>query len=278
MGVIASGHDAALFFRHTGQSCGSPEVLMTARKSLAALAAALGLSFTLAGGVFADPLPETQAAFDRGVAAYRSGNAEGAVDEWKEAAEGGHTGAAWLLANLYDKGAGGVAQSDAKAYEYYLLAVRGGQPEAAVRLGVIYLSGNEAIGLKRNYEQALRSFEAASLAPRADAQYYLGIMHRRGWGTPVDRTESLRWLLLSAKKRYGPALTELGRVYMEGEGVERDRVEGWSYLLLGKRFGTPEQGAEADALMEKYDGWMKRGEKDSARDMADTWVSAHGGA
>ncbi len=251
---------------------------MTARKSLAMLAAALGLSFSVVGGVFAEPLPETQAAFDRGVAAYRSGNAEGAVEEWKEAAEGGHTGAAWILGNLYDKGAGGVAQSDTKAYEYYLLAARGGQPEAAVRLGIMYLNGNEAIGLKRNYAQALKSFEAASLAPRADAQYYLGVMHRNGWGTAVDRTESLRWLILSAKKRYAPAFAELGRIYIEGEGVEKDQVEGWSYFLLANRFGTPEQRAEADVLMEKYDGWMKRGEKDRARDMADTWVSAHGGA
>lgn len=251
---------------------------MTARKSLAVLAAAFGLNLAVTGAVFADPTPETQAAFDRGVAAYRTGNAETAVDEWKAAAEGGHTGAAWLLGNLYDKGTGGVTQSDAKAYEYYLQAARGGQPEAAVRLGVIYLDGKEEIGLKRNYAQALKSFEAAALAPRADAQYYLGIMHRNGWGTPVDRTESLRWLFLSAKKRYAPALAELGRVYIEGEGVEKDQVEGWSYFLLANRFGTPEQRAEADVLMEKYEGWMKRGEKDRARDMADTWVSAHGGA
>ncbi len=29
--------------------------------------------------------------------------------------------------------------------------------------------------------------------------------------------------------------------------------------------------------MEKSDGWMKRGEKASARDKADSWIAAHGG-
>lgn len=251
---------------------------MTARKSLAALAAAFGLTLAVNGAVFAaDPTPQAQAAFDRGVAAYRGGDAPGAVAEWKEAAEEGHVGAAWLLGNLYDKGAAGVVQSDAKAYEYYLQATRGGQPEAAVRLGKIYLEGNAEIGLKRNYEAAMQAFEAGALAPRADAQYYLGLMHRKGWGTPVDRTESLRWFFLSAKKRYAPALAELGRIYMEGEGVEQDRVEGWSYLQLANRFGTEEDRAVADDYMEKYDGWMKRGEKESARDKADTWIASHGG-
>lgn len=251
---------------------------MTVRKSLAVLAAAFGLNLAVTGAVFAAPSPQAEAAYERGVAAQRSGDMEAAVTEWREAAGEGHTGAAWILANLYDKGVGGVVQSDAKAYEYLLLAARGGQPAAAVRLGEIYLQGNERIGLKRNYAQALKSFEAAALAQRGDAQYYVSIMHRNGWGTPVDRTESLRWLLLSANKRYAPAFAELGRIHMEGEGVAGNRVDGWGYFLLANRFGTPDQRAAADELMAKYEGWLKPGEKDKARDMADAWVASHGGA
>lgn len=251
---------------------------MTVRKSLAVLAAAFGLNLAVNGAVFAEPSHEAQAAYDRGVAAQQAGDMESAVTEWQEAAKEGHTGAAWILANLYDKGVGGVRQSDAKAYEYLLIAARGGQPGAAVRLGEIYLTGNEKIGLKQNYAQALKSFEAASLAQRADAQYYISLMHRNGWGTPVDRTESLRWLLLSAKKRYAPAFAELGRVHMEGEGVAKNRIDGWGYLMLANRFGNEQQRAAAEELMDKYDGWMKPGEKDKAREMADTWIASHGGA
>ena len=250
---------------------------MSVRRSLATLAAALGLTIAVNGAVFAEPDPQAQAAYDRGLAAHRAGDLPGAVAEWEEAAKQGHVSAAWILGNLYDKGAG-VPQSDAKAYEYYLKATRGGPTAAAVRLGEIYLKDNEAIGLKRNYAGALKAFEAGALAARGDAQYYLGIMHRRGWGTPVDRTESLRWLILSSKKRYAPALSELGRIYMEGDGVERNRIDGWSYLMLANRYGTEEQRAEADAYMERYDGWMKRGEKDEARTRADAWISAFGGS
>lgn len=251
---------------------------MTVRKSLAVLAAAFGLNLAVTGAVFAEPSHEAQAAYDRGVAAQQAGDMESAVTEWQKAAEEGHTGAAWILANLYDRGVGGVSQSAAKAYEYLLIAARGGQPAAAVRLGEIYLEGNPEIGLKRNYEQALKSFETASLAQRADAQYYISLMHRNGWGTPVDRTESLRWLLLAAKKRYAPAFSELGRVHMEGDGVAKNRIDGWGYLMLADRFGNDAQKAAASELMEKYDGWMKPGEKDKAREMADTWVASHGGA
>ena len=251
---------------------------MTARRSLASLAAMLGLTFTLAGGVLADPLPEAQAAFDRGLAAYNAGDRAGALDEWAVAAEGGHTGAAWLLANLYDTGTGGVSRNPGKAYEYYLQAARGGQPEAAVRLGRIYLEGNEAIGLKRNYLEAMKSFEAAALAPRADAQYHIGMIHRDGLGVPVDRTEGLRWLILSAKKRYAPALAELGRIYFEGEGVAADRVEGWSFLVLANRFGTAGERRVVDELFGKYANRMKTGESERALEMADAWAAANSGS
>ena len=249
---------------------------MTARRSLASLAAMLGLTFTLAGGVLADPLPEAQAAFDRGLAA--GGFAGERHHVGAVAAEGGHTGAAWLLANLYDTGTGGVSRNPGKAYEYYLQAARGGQPEAAVRLGRIYLEGNEAIGLKRNYLEAMKSFEAAALAPRADAQYHIGMMHRAGLGVPVDRTEGLRWLILSAKKRYAPALAELGRIYFEGEGVAADRVEGWSFLVLANRFGTADERRVVDELFEKYANRMKTGESERALEMADAWAAANSGS
>ncbi|MDO8840288.1 MAG: tetratricopeptide repeat protein [Parvibaculum sp.] len=251
---------------------------MTVRRSLASLAAMLGLTFTLAGGVVANPLPEAQAAYDRGLAAHRAGDVASAVIEWEAAAEGGHTGAAWLLANLYDKGVGGVVQNDARAYEYYLQAARGGQPEAAYRLGLIYLEGNEAIGLKRNYVEALKSFEVAALLPRADAQFQLGMMHRNGLGVPLDRTEGLRWIILSAKKRYSPALAELGRIYFEGEGVAADRLQGWSFLMLANRFGTAEERRAADELFEKYANRMKTGEREKALEMADAWVAANSGS
>lgn len=251
---------------------------MTARRSLASLAAMLGLTFTLAGGVTADPLPEAQAAFDRGVAAHQAGDVDSALTEWEGAAEAGHTGAAWLLANLYDKGVGGVAKDDGKAYEYYLQAARGGQPEAALRLGLIYLEGNEQIGLKRNYVEAMKSFEVAALARRADAQYHVGMLHRNGLGVPVDRTEGLRWIIMSAKKRYAPALTELGRIYFEGEGVTADRLQGWSYLMLANRFGTPEERRAVDELFEKYQVRMKTGDREKALEMADAWVAANSGS
>ena len=251
------------------------EMTMTFRKNLTAIIAALALPFVFASIGVAETAGD-QAAFDRGLKAYRLGDGAGAIAEWQAAAASGHVGAAWLLGNLYDKGIGGATRSASKAYEYYLQAARGGQPEAAVRIGEIYLSGNEEIGVKRNYGQALKSFEVAALAARGDAQYYVGLMHRNGWGTQINRTEGMRWLILSSQKRYAPALAELGRIHMEGDGLDQDRVEGWSYLMLSNRYGTPEQRQETDKLMSKYDGWMRRGEKEKASTLAETWVSIHG--
>ncbi|MBI1262482.1 MAG: hypothetical protein GC184_12255 [Rhizobiales bacterium] len=248
---------------------------MTNFKRLSLLAATLGLSLSLNGQLHAEVLPESQAAFNAGLSAYQAGDIATAVTDWTDAAKGGHVGAAWILGNLYDSGKG-VPQSDAKAHNYYLQAAKGGQPDAATRIGLIYLNGKKSIDVKPDYSVAIRMFEIGALAAKADAQFYLAMMYYRGQGVAVDRTEGLRWLLLSAKKRYSPTFAELGRIYMEGLGVSKDTVQGWAYLMLANRFATndDQRGTSVDA-MNKYDGWMQASEKQAAARKADEWLASH---
>ena len=264
-------------FCHNGALIAGENVSMTKPHRLAVLAAAFGLTLTLSGTVIADPLPEAEAAFRAGTSAYSAGDVKTAIEDWTQAAKDGHIGAAWVLGNLYDSGKG-VPQSDAKAHNYYLQAAKGGQPDAATKMGLIYLNGKKSIDVKPDYAVAVRMFEIGALAAKPDAQYYLAMMYYKGRGVAVDRTEGLRWLLLSAKKRYAPTLAELGKVYMEGLGVASNRATGWSYLMLGDRFSTNDaERGTAQAAMEKYKGWMKQSEKDEAARLADEWVASHSG-
>lgn len=248
---------------------------MTIRRSLVALVASLGLTLTLTGAVIAEPTPEANSAFESGIEAYRTGDVGAAVGDWEKAAEGGHPMAAYLLGQLYEQGRG-VEQSPATAFRYYEMAAAAGQAQAGVKVGLIYRDGNKALGIKRNYEKALRNFEKGALQSWPESQYYLADMYRRGLGTPVDRTEGLRWLILASKKHHAPSLLELARIHFEGEGVNTDRVLAWSYIELASRFADQVEGQKVNAAMDKYGKRMKPGEKEEATKLADEWVARYG--
>lgn len=248
---------------------------MTVRKSLAALVASLGMTLTMTGAVIASPTQAANSAFESGIEAYRTGDIAGAVGDWEKASDGGHPMAAYLLGQLYEQGRG-VEQSAATSFHYYQVAAAAGQAQAGVKVGLIYRDGNKALGIKRNYEKALENFEKGAAESWPESQYYLADMYRRGLGTPANRSESMRWLILASKKHHVPSLLELARIHFEGEGVNPDRVLGWSYIELASRFADQAEGKRVNDAMDKYGKRMKAGEKDEAKSIADEWMTKYG--
>jgi TPR repeat protein len=246
---------------------------MTSRR-LAALAAALGLSLSIGGGVIAEPLPGAEEAFEGGIKAYRAGDFGTAAADWTRAAEAGHAVAAFLLGSLYEQGRG-VTPSEGTAFRYYLQAAEGGNPQAADKVGLIYRDGNKALGIKRDYARALKMFETGALAAWPPSQYHLAGMYRKGLGVPLSRAESLRWLLLAAGKRHAPSLLELARIHFEGDGVTVNRVEGWTYLDLAGRFADRDEAPLVNAAIDKYAPRMKPGEREEASTAAEAWLAEH---
>ena len=235
--------------------------------SLALLLGGLGFP----GLANAEPTAAANAAFDKGITAFGAGNVTDAVDAWTSAAAGGHPMASYLLGQLYEQGRG-VEKSPTLAFQYYERAAEEGQALAAVKVGRIYREGSEDLDIGKDYEKALASFEIAALQSWPEAQYYLADMYRHGQGVAVDRTESLRWLILASKKKYAPAMLELSRVYFEGEGVLEDRLKGWTYIELASRYATPEQGKDVNNARDKYSKRVKNSQKEEAKTLADKWI------
>lgn len=249
---------------------------MSRRQKFAAFILSLGLSLGAGGVVYAAPNPAADAMFNAGIEAYRAGDIKAAVDSWSQAAQGGNGMAGYLLGRLYEQGRG-VPQSDGTAFHYYLLGAQAGNAQAADKVGLVYRTGNTVVGIKRDYEKAFKMFEIGALAAWPDAQYHLADMYRRGLGVPVQRSESLRWLILAAEKRHVLSLLELARIYFDGEGVQQDRITGWSFLDLANRFAEPTNAARVNAAMTKYSGRMRNGEKEQAKAVADDWLAKHDG-
>ncbi|MFZ2467150.1 tetratricopeptide repeat protein [Parvibaculum sedimenti] len=249
---------------------------MSRRQKFAALILSLGLTLGAAGTVHAEPTAAANAMFNAGVEAFRAGDITAAVDSWSQAAKGGHGMAGYLVARLYEQGRG-VPQSDGTAFHYYLLAAQAGNAQAADKVGLVYRNGNAVVGVKRDYQKAFKMFEVGALAAWPDAQYHLADMYRRGLGVPIERSESLRWLILAAEKRHVLSLLELARIYFDGEGVQQDRITGWSFLDLANRFAEPNNAGRVNTAMTKYSGRMRDGEKEQAKTVADDWLAKHEG-
>ena len=223
---------------------------------------------------FLPPPTTADIAFNRGVTAYSAGDVKNAVSDWKVASNAGHVGAAWLLGNLHEQGKG-VAKDEGAAFDFFLRAAEGGHPDAAIKVAKMYREGDLGLGIKRDYKKALPMYERAALAARPEAQYQLGRMYSYGEGVSASPSESLRWQLLAARKRYVPSLLEMARLYFNGEGVTTDRVEGWMYLSLADSFATPKDRPLVGTAMKKYSGRMQASDRDEARERADEWIEAN---
>jgi hypothetical protein len=60
-----------------------------------------------------------------------------------------------------------------------------------------------------------------------EAQYYLARIYANGMdGVPVDYSQAAKWYERAAKKKYAPAMQELGYLYEQGLGVQKDALAG----------------------------------------------------
>jgi hypothetical protein len=75
-----------------------------------------------------------------GVAAYKNGHFDIALDEWRPLADQGYANAQWALASMYQYG-DGVTQNYATAFKWYKLAAEQGNAIAQNSLGEMYRQG-----------------------------------------------------------------------------------------------------------------------------------------
>lgn len=212
--------------------------------------------------------------FDRGMTLYQQGDAAGAAAEWKRDAEAGHAMAAFLVGHMHKSG-NGLPQSTGLAFPYFMQAAVAGNPAAQVQVAHYYYAGDENADIEQDYRQAIGWFEKAALQLSAEAQYYLGIMHRTGQGVTRDRTEGLRWLYLAEVKAYVPAFLLLAEINARGDGVVEDPIKAAMYLDLARRYVDPSQAEPVNQKMDELAKYIDADERAEGLLQADMWVRAH---
>lgn len=189
----------------------------------AAFVSTPALAFDIQSGVSKESGPFDL--FKFGFKAYKNGQKEEAVEAYRYAAEKGHTGSRWALANMYAFG-DGVAQNDFEAFKIYSdIANEGIEPgsrdtgffvNALMSLANYYRNGIPGSPVKIDLNQARQLyFQAASTFGVAEAQYQLARMMLAGEGGKGNALQAKKWLNQASKSGHAGAMAIFGNILFE---------------------------------------------------------------
>lgn len=178
-------------------------------------------------------IPKDSGRFDLfrfGFKAYKNGDKQKAVEAYRYAAEKGHTGSRWALANMYAFG-DGVPENDYEAFKAYAEIVNHdvepGSPDtgfyvnALLALAGYYKAGIPDTPVEKDLAQARQLyFQAASVFGNPEAQFQLAQMILNGEGGAKNVRLAKKWLNLARKNGNISAMAVFGDlIFNEGQPV-----------------------------------------------------------
>ena len=189
------------------------------------------------------------AGFDEGVVAFKAGNYELALKEFKPLAEQGDAKAQSNLGLMYESGFG-VEKNYQEAINWYRQAANQGLAEAQFNLGVMYQNG---IGVEKNYQEAINWYRQAANQGFAKAQVNLGGMYFNGFGVEKNYQEAINWYRKAANQGFANAQLNLGVMYLGGQGVAKNQVIAYSLFNLSLKNSTNLKGVDSKSVKVRRD-------------------------
>ena len=170
--------------------------------------------------------PASSAEWNKGYAAYKSGDYATALREWTPLAKQGNAGIQSLVGSMY----------------------------------------NEGQGVPQDYKTAVKWWKLAAEQGYAGAQYNLGLMYDKGDGVPQDYKTALKWYRLAAEQGDANAQTLLGTSYALGNGVIQDNVYAHMWGNLAASNGSENGGKLRDNFEKKMTPSQLEKSQDLARE------------
>jgi TPR repeat protein len=145
-------------------------------------------------------------------------------------ADAGHASAQLELGKFYYTGVDGATPQDfGQALKYFILAAQQGNQTARYNLSVMYRDGK---GCEKNLKTALDYLQQAADAEYTAAQFALGMWHYHGKEdvVPQDFGQALNWCIKAAKQGHVLANFDLGVMYKNGQGCEKNLKSALDYF------------------------------------------------
>jgi TPR repeat protein len=137
-------------------------------------------------------------------------------------AEAGCSAAQTILGLMYETGIG-VPFDPHAAAGHYRAAAGNGDPQAAFRLGMLYINGGDDGG---TLADGARLLAIAVDHKIAHAQYEFGKLLMRGLGVDKDEKQGLKLIQLAADQKDPEAMLDIGLRRIFGNGFPKDRETG----------------------------------------------------
>lgn len=122
-----------------------------------------------------------------------------------------------------------------------------------------------------DYNKAMQVFQPlATTSNHAYAQYFLGRMYLEGRGIERDPVEAAKWLRKAAEQSVKEAQYQMGSLYVRGEGVPKDMEQAYGWLSCAAHLGSP-RAQEALAGLQ-----LSAEEKTAADKLAEELIAKYG--
>jgi len=151
--------------------------------------------------------------------AYNKQDFATAFELYSKLADEGDTDAQTSLGFMYQN-AQGCEQNDKKAVEFYTKAAQAKHPYALFNLAILYMNG--LCGLESDQFKAHELHMEAATREVAPAMYEVALMLESGLGCIQNYSEAVFWYEEGAKRGHLESFNNLGTLYKDGHGVEKD--------------------------------------------------------
>lgn len=139
-------------------------------------------------------------------------------------------------------------------------AAQGGDDQAQFQLAEAHYK--ERLGLKQNYAQAWKWYEAAAKNKNGKASFMLARMAKYGQGVTQDVAGSVEWLKIASQQGNAQAMFLLSNAYAAGEGVAQDTLQARKWLEESAELDYP---VAIQALAMELETGSPQVEKDSLK-------------
>ena len=138
----------------------------------------------------------------------------------------------------------GVSRNYSEAVKWYTLAAKQGNVDAITNLGICYANG---MGCAKNPAMAAQLYLLAATAGRSSAAYYMYLCYAKGFGVDKDLSKAAFWLYRAMQGMYGSKLTDA--IKWLHSAAEQGVAGAQCYLGLCYMHGFPgvESGNSAEA-------------------------------
>lgn len=192
-------------------------------------------------------------------------NARAMAEKLQLLASHGDAKAQYHLAVFYNNGLIGDGPDPLRAMEWFEKSAAGGDPLAHYKLGC-YHHGQWKI-LPEDGLRALEHYRVAAKAGYSRAQFGVAslLLERN------NTDEALPWLKAAGEQGDIFSLGTLFTLYHRGEGVARNDVRAYRYLLLALKADGSLKSSKTDALQEELAAVISPEAKHEVEDAAAAW-------